>query len=86
MALERRMSYFTTAKIINMAVSITMAMVRQRVARGGFLVTYRKSLTCSGIRGTFCDELAADPPTNWEEKRQAEFHPHRLHRPVGHCW
>jgi hypothetical protein len=30
MALERGMSYFTTAKIINMAVIITMAMARQR--------------------------------------------------------
>jgi hypothetical protein len=39
MALERGMSYFATAKIINMAVIITMAMVRQRAARGGFLVT-----------------------------------------------
>jgi hypothetical protein len=32
------MSYFTTAKIINMAVIITVAMARQREARSGFLV------------------------------------------------
>jgi hypothetical protein len=42
------------AKIINMAVIITVAMVRQRGATSGFLVTHRKPFTCSGIRGIFC--------------------------------
>jgi hypothetical protein len=58
------MSYFTTAKIINMAVIVTMAMLRQAAGRG-FFVTHCKPFTCSGIHGTFCHELAADP-TNWE--------------------
>jgi hypothetical protein len=44
------MAYYITAKIINMAVIISMAMVAQRAERGGSLVTHRKSRTCSGIR------------------------------------
>jgi hypothetical protein len=66
MALERGMSYFTTAKIINMAVIITMAMVRQRGARDGFLVTHRRFFNCSGIRGIFCGLSAM----NWVRIQQ----------------
>jgi monoamine oxidase len=36
------MSYFTTAKIINMAMIITMAMVIQRAARGGFSLPFNE--------------------------------------------
>jgi hypothetical protein len=60
------MSYFTTAKIINMAVIITMAMVRQQGARSGFRVTHRKFFTCGGIRGIFCGFSAL----NWVRIQQ----------------
>jgi hypothetical protein len=55
MALERGMSDYTTAKIITMAVIITIGHGRTKGrARCDFLFTHRKSFTCSGIRGIFC--------------------------------